>query len=441
MQDKGLSDFKFFSGSIQLIDKSVPIDFFALINQRGEVEFNFEPIALTNETSFILKSMSAEQTGLNYFSLFGKSEDGTELRTEHFQINNLGSDSDESGNHIRLKGRCSKVIFMRPLVETALVPTLKMHMKGFQNFHQLVATCELGQIAMHGQSSILDADTITGYIAIQSKTTIQSADLLAWRSEANKLLEHVHRVMSFACSTLLGVTVIEFYSGNSLEVTVFSQGKQSPASMRVFHFMDQQDIFETAVKSFFNPPFEVKNLFFAVEWFAMDSSYSEVRLVNAMTVLENLIASNLSEAETLVRSKKEFEKVRKNIRCILKETVKEWFDNEDERAAALQEINEKMPDLNRKTLLKKLNIIIERWSVPMHGIKESDILAAKKARDLIVHQGYYDHNRGEELWVHVTIVREIVVRIILTVLGFKGRYASHVGGFHDVQFPPVITVN
>ena len=84
----------------------------------------------------------------------------------------------------------------------------------------------------------------------------------------------------------------------------------------------------------------------------------------------------------------------------------------------MQEINKKMPDLNRKTLLKKLNIIIQRWSVTMHGIKESDILAAKKARDLIVHQGYYDHNRGEELWVHITIVREIVVRIILTVLGF-----------------------
>ena len=441
MEDKGLSDFKFFSGSIQLIDKSVPIDFFALINQRGEVEFDFDPIVLTNETSFILKPMSAEQTGLNYFSLFGKSEDGTELRTEDFQINNLGTDSDKSGNHIRLKGRCSKVIFMRPLVETALVPTLKMHMKGFQNFHQLVATCDIGEIVMHGQNSIVDADTITGYIAVQAKASIQPTDLSAWRSDANKLLEHVHRVMSFASATLLRVPVIEFYSNKSLEVTALSQGKQSSASMRIFHFLNQQDFFETAVKSFFNPPFEVKNLFFAVEWFAMDSSYSEVRLANAMTALENLIASNLSESETLVRSKKEFEKVRKNIRCVLKETVKEWFDNEDERAVALQEINEKMPDLNRKTLLKKLNIIIKRWSVPMHGIKESDILAAKKARDLIVHQGYYDHNRGEELWVHITIVREIVVRIILTVLGFKGTYVSHVGGFHDVQFPPVITVN
>ena len=79
--------------------------------------------------------------------------------------------------------------------------------------------------------------------------------------------------------------------------------------------------------------------------------------------------------------------------------------------------------------------------MPMHGINETDILAAKKARDLIVHQGCYDHNLGEELWVHVTIIREIIVRIILTVLGFKGRYVSHVGGFHDVQFPPAITVN
>ena len=441
MEDKGLSDFKSFSGAIQLNDSSVSIDFCAKINERGEVEFNFISVALTNETSFILKSMNSEQRGLNYFSLFGKSEDGTEIRTEDFQIHNLGTDSDESSHYIKFNGKCLKAIFMRPLLETVLVPTLKIHMKGLQNFHQLVATCELGEIAMHGQSSILDADTITGYIAIQSKTPIQSAGLSAWRSEANKLLEHVHRAMSFASSTLLGVTVIEFYSGNSLEVTVFSKSKQSPASMRVFHFMDQQDIFETAVKSFFNPPFTVKNLFFAVEWFAMNSSYSEVRLVNAMTVLENLIASNLSEEEKLVRPKKEFEKVRKNIRCVLKETIGEWFDNDVERAIALREINEKMPDLNRKTLLKKLNILIERWSVPMHGINETDIYAAKKARDLIVHQGCYDQNLGEELWVHVTIIREIIVRIILTVLGFKGRYVSHVGGFHDVQFPPAITVN
>ena len=437
MEDKGLSDFKSFSGSIQLNDSSVSIEFRARINQRGEVEFNFEPIALTKETVFILNFRSSVQL----FSLTGNAEDGTELRTESFHINSSSTSEDEDGINIQLKGKCAKAIFIRSLAETALVPTLKMHIKGFQNLNQLVATCDIGQIVMDGHSSILDADTMTGSIAIQSKTPNQLVDLSVWRSEANKLLEHVHRVMSFASSSLLGVPVIEFYSNNSLEVTVYSQSKQSPASMRVFHFLDQKNIFETAVESFFNAPFTVKNLFFAVEWFAMNSSYSEVRLVNAMTVLENLIASNLSEEETLVRPKKEFDKVRKNIRCVLKETIKDWFDNDEDRATALDDINKKMPDLNRKTLLKKLNILIERWSVPMHGIKESDILAAKKARDLIVHQGCYDHNIGDELWIHVTIVREIVVRIILTVIGFKGRYISHVGGFHDEQFPPVITVN
>lgn len=441
MEDKGLSDFKSFSGSIQSNDSSVPINFCAKISERGEVEFNFEPIALTSETSFILKSMNAEQARLNCFSLSGKSEDGTEFITEDFHINSAPTSEKEGRTHLQLIGKCSKAVFTRTLLDTILLPTLRIHMKGFQNFHQLVTTCDLGKIAMHGQSSILDADTMTGSITIQSKISIQSADLSAWRIEANKLLEHVHRVMSFASSTLLGLPVIEFYSNNSLEVTVYSQGKQSSASMRVFHFLDQKNIFETAVKSFFNPPFVVKNLFFAVEWFAMNSSYSEVRLVNAMTVLENLIASNLSEEESLVRSKKEFEKVRKDIRRVLKETIKMWSDKDEERAAALKDINEKMPDLNRKTLLKKLNILIERWSVPMHGIKESDISAAKNARDLIVHQGYYDHNLEDELWTHVTIVREIVVRIILTVIGFKGRYISHVDGFHDEQFPPVITNN
>ena len=34
---------------------------------------------------------------------------------------------------------------------------------------------------------------------------------------------------------------------------------------------------------------------FVVDWFVMDTTYKEVRLVNAMTVLENLIASNLDD--------------------------------------------------------------------------------------------------------------------------------------------------
>ena len=42
----------------------------------------------------------------------------------------------------------------------------------------------------------------------------------------------------------------------------------------------------------------------------------------------------------------------------------------------------------------------------------------------------------ETWWNHVTIVREVVVRFLLSALGFKRRYFSYVGGYHYAVFPP-----
>lgn len=88
------------------------------------------------------------------------------------------------------------------------------------------------------------------------------------------------------------------------KITALSQSEHAPSGMRVIHFLDQQPFFEAAVKSFFEPPIRVKNLFFAIEWFSMNPSYSEVRLVNAMTALENLVDSNLADHDALIQSPK-----------------------------------------------------------------------------------------------------------------------------------------
>jgi len=39
-------------------------------------------------------------------------------------------------------------------------------------------------------------------------------------------------------------------------------------------------------------------------------------------------------------------------------------------------------------------------------------------------------------WTHVTIIREVAVRFLFTAIGYKGRYISHVGRYHDAVFPP-----
>jgi hypothetical protein len=59
----------------------------------------------------------------------------------------------------------------------------------------------------------------------------------------------------------------------------------------------------------------------------------------------------------------------------------------------------------------------------------------KTARDLIIHRGHYYEGEREDLWEHVTVIREIVVRFLLTAIGYKSRYLSYLGGYHDAQFP------
>lgn len=439
LQDKGLSEFKSFMGNLQAGSNTTPITFQARIDRAGEVEFDFGPIALTKETSFITEWWRGEGSHPGYFSLAGKAEDGTEFLTDNLHFNSLSiGENQEAGPFMSLISGCSRAEFCRKLAAPALSPTLRIHLKGFQNFGLLSSKCCLGMIVMGGASAIDDHDTITGYIAVHSDC--EPADVAAWHMKADKLLEHVRRVMSFASATVLQIPIIEFFAGDDLKVLALSQARQASASMRTFHYLNQQPVFDAAVVSFFTPPFEVKNLFFAIEWFAMEATYDEIRLMNAMTALENLVASNLGGNDALIRPKREFEKTRKTLRAVLRQCIEKWaIDDARSADEIVLEINERLAELNRRSILQKLMILAERWSVPLDGIGEDKIKAAKKARDLIVHRGhYYDDGKegSDDLWEHVTVIRELVARFVLTAIGYRGAYFSYLGGCHDAQFPP-----
>lgn len=442
-QDLGLSEFKSFSGNLQAGSDTAPITFRARIDGTGKVEFDFGEIILTKETNFISEQWDGEGSYLGCFSLYGKAEDGTELKTEDLYFNSLANEwNKETGSRMRPVGSCSRAEFRCKLTVQAPKPTLCMHVKGFQNLRQLRSECRLGTVAMDGKNHIDDPDCISGHITVQSDN--EPDDLTAWHTEADKFLEHMRRVMSFALASVLKGPIIEFSAGDDLKVVVLSQTRQASAPFRTFHYLNQQPVFDVAVSCFFNPPFIVKNLFFAIEWFAMEATYNEVNLVNAMTALENLVASNLGDNDSLIRPKKGFDKTRKVLRTVLRQCIDKWSIDEAGNAEEIvRELNERLADLNRRSILQKLMILAERWSVPLDGIGEDKIQAAKQARDRIVHRGhYYDDGKdvSGELWEHVTVVREVVVRFLLTAIGYRGSYFTYIGGCHDAQFPPQVTV-
>ncbi|WP_333875197.1 hypothetical protein [Methylobacter sp.] len=440
MQDRGLTEFKSFTGHLQAGGDIMPITFLTLIDMSGEVKFDFSAIALTKETSFIMKYWDGEGSRPGYFSLSGKAEDGTEFKTEDLHFISLSTESnEETGSRMIPIGGCLRAEFRRKLATPTPKPLLRMYIKGFQNFGQLSSTCCLGRVEMDGYKTIEDPDFITGYITIQSDN--EPIGLAVWHAEADKLLEHIRRLMSFASGVMLLSPIIKFYSGDHLEVIALSQSRQASAHSSTFHYLNQQPIFDAAVASFYNPPFEIKNLFFAIEWFAMESSYNEIRLINAMTALENLIASNLENNDKFIQSEKEFEKTRRKLRTVIRQCIEKWqTDDSNTISEIVKELNEKLADLNRRSIRQKLSILVGHWQIPLDGIDEDKIKAAITARNLIVHRGhYYDADKessGDDLWDHATVVREIVVRFILTAIGYRGDYISYVGGYHYAQFPP-----
>lgn len=371
--------------------------------------------------------------------MMGKSDDGTELKieriyfsTEHF--------NDGEIEYIRLsQGHYSKAVFTRNLTEKRHKPLIKMWLIGFKRSHPLTQDCYLGMISMVECPTVDDSDDLTGFIQIEAKSDI--SDLSVWHEEASKLLEHVRLVMSFASGLMLRVTIVEFYVGNKLAADILSQVRQqaSNTSIPVFESYKRKPIFEAAVNSFFEPPFSVKNLFIAIEWFVMSSSYAEVRLVNAVTVLENLISSNLEENDMLIiTDKKEAETQRKYLRRVLKRSFKNWSTVEIvSQNKTLSDLNENLANLNRRSLRQKLYILANRWSIPLEDIGDTRIKTVVNARNSIVHQGQYDVDRKNELWGHAMVAREIVIRFIFRAIGFHGSYICHLGKFHQASFPSI----
>ena len=85
----------------------------------------------------------------------------------------------------------------------------------------------------------------------------------------------------------------------------------------------------------------------------------------------------------------------------------------------------KVPELKRRSFVEKLDALLVQVGVARHDITDQAISAMIGARNVIVHQGmYFDPTKTDQidLWDHLLLARELVTRILLGVLRFKGNY-------------------
>lgn len=414
----------------------MPVRFNAKIGEDGEVELDIHAFRMTPKTRFVDDHQNNDDDGVPEFDLVGTTKDGLRFESRSLSFTHLGQRWSRISDWHRSKplGECGKVLFTRNLEQPVEKTFLKLHLKGFECFRGHSVSHALGKVAVAGTTKLEEFDKLAGYIVVEAEQT--PPDSATWKRDAEALVEHIRSILSLGSSTSLHAPILEFAHDSLHEIEVLSQTRQHPPEMRVIHKLEQKSLLNAAVATWPNPLMPVNELPFAIEWFTMNSVYNEVRLVCAMTALENLVDSNLADDEAFIQSRSAFDKMKRAMRKL----VGEWLTASLEGAAADEargEIADKLLDLNRRPFRRKLELLAKRWNVSLEGITDEQIAGAIRARNAVVHSGQYRPSAsGGDLWDHMTVARELVVRFLLTVIGFRGIYLSHLGGYHRAEFPP-----
>lgn len=440
-----LNRFVTFSGTIAHDKLVVPIRFQVRFGRDGELRFRVYPLPMTSDALALRSDRNnGKTTKFARYTISAVSVSGTRFESDSIILRGTGTRSTPTTAHVTLKLGYSMASFTWDQDSGDVPPTVRWSLRGFEAFPEVEGSCDLGVVGMQGKYPDKGGDSISGVAVIQAPGPVVDTD--SWLGEAEKLFLHIRNVMSFAMSRQIGYPVRDTWVDGQRRLVAYSQTKSRRSNQHVHHPMQMQEVFDAALASHFHPPIAAKNLGYAIEWLTMQATYTEMRLTNVMTALENLADSNLPEADKLFLPPKEFEAFSKRVRDFAGADLQGRTEGSDEaRTAAAREMRlgmkAKLQDLNRRPLFDRVMILAKRWGVPLDGIDDRGVRAAITARNNVVHRGYYyEPDRGtheqNDLWEHVYAVRELAIRFVLTIIGFEGHYLSFRDGQQDVQFPP-----
>lgn len=308
MKSKLLMNSKSFDGKLSKDEDNIELTFSASIDISGNATICINRFPLNLSTKFIYENFNKMGTHFEKFSLIGISQDGVKFECTDLIITSLDQNTSEAGTTICpvIHYSFAKITIPR---EKETPPVLSWRIKGFECFHTLTAETNIGTVEMAGSKDADGKNEVSGHIKITSSNV--PTDLEVWRESATQLCDHLQHVMSFASNVNLESPIIEFSSRDKIEVEIYSSAKQQKSIWPPFSKLHMQDIFQCAVQNYFHKIFEVNNLFFAIQWFNMQGAYREAKLISSMTVLENLIDSNLAEQDSFLFGEKTYETLRK----------------------------------------------------------------------------------------------------------------------------------
>ena len=417
-----------FTGELVIDEQHVPISLTASAGPSGRLELNVEPISPSdapNGVRALLQSFGKPGNTIDEFGLECETSDGKKRLTSD-SVHLTGYNRNLDGLHIKL--RTGEASLRMTASDTHDRPVLRFWLLGFECFPSVDVVAELGSIVVRGETRTTATDEITGLIAAKG---LDGCQPMSWRKSAEHMLKHLCSVLGFARGAPLPVPISEFFEGGTVEVTFNETGGGYAAMMPPIPHLNLRPIVEAAVNNIAAVDTHRDAFEIAVGWLLVPTTFEEVRFLTGMTALESLASRLLEKSQTIILGSSASKKFARRVRDLVNEQ-----DFDDFTKAA---IKEKISELNRPSFIRKIGALLERRQVARTLIDDAELDCLVHLRNPIVHEGAAQEDA--DLWPSILIIREIVVRLVFSMLQFDGTYLCYIGGRHMRRFPDCEPIN
>jgi hypothetical protein len=420
-------------GTLSWQENHLPFRGSVTIANDGTISITTLRFRLSEKTLWILKKVPGKGRLATWAKLRADTPDGLRLESDHVTMTGR---NDHLGRKATaaLHGKLGRLeVHHKSPPAVAANCLLVYHTIGMQGFAVQEASTNLGAVRMAGAAEIEDYDQLAGRIQITAHAH-ERQSLDEWTNASDEHIANILLIISLSEGKLLEWSIRESAYGDG---TVFRRdfyGPKHTGTPRdgMFHWLNLQPVLDLATSEYDEAIRTTTGIELAIRFLLAQPGHVELLLIAAMTALEHLISvyTHYHRVQPpLPRSL--FDDI-KNALEIAYDAVTN--DVDDNLPHAIRRVRDRIANMNDTTFNDRLFAMLHQYSVPLVGIK-GRITKAVKARHDIIHTGRHDAAFAD-FYLHVAVLRELLKRIILTLLRYEGQYISFLNGQEFLNFPP-----
>lgn len=422
------------------------VDLKVVCSEDGRVRLEFDDIPADPESMELYRiAVGGEGPIASYLEFAGAAEDGSTVDSKHVYITRAGIQGSPKGLRVQLKGEAATLTVGQSMLkeEEAKRYRVRYATIGLRGDGAIRPDYNGLSIRISAPLELESYTLLAGEVVLEEEA---HCELEEWLDVVDRRTANLLRVISLGQGRLIDWSIREVWIGDKL-ISQFFTGARTVGrgSEPAFSHLHMEPVLDLALVHMDDLDGQ-HNLFVVIEWLLIESVYSEVRFLTAATAFEHLLTAD-TEIDGSVLPKNVFrDAVRAPIEELIsgsiRERLLETMEHDGEAVtAAVSELRAKLGNLNGRSFRSKLEDFLRRHDVPLCDV-EVPVHELLRTRNSLVH-GSEDLHDGSQpgLTVRTIMMREVLRRTILAILGYQGPFYSYVRGPEWLTFRAPPTVN